>query len=75
MAEDEDKFDWSPENPNVIIRPQEAVAVYANPDNDIVIRRERMWDEEDDTFVVIPRNGARRFIEAIERLLLPEGTR
>jgi len=69
----EERYDWTSENPSVVIQRQDAVAVYLNPDNDIVIRRQADWpDEDDDAFVVIPRAAARRFIEALERLLLPE---
>lgn len=69
----EERYDWTSENPSVVIQRQEAVAVYLNPDNDIVIRRQADWpDEDDDAFVVIPRAAARRFIEALKRLLLPE---
>jgi len=68
-----EKYDWSGENPAVVIARQDAVAVYLNPDNDIVVRRQADWpDEDDDVFIVIPRSAARRFIEALERLLLPE---
>lgn len=56
-----DDFDWTNENKDIVVRRQDAIAVYSNPD--------------DDTFIVIPRSGARRFIEAIERLLLPEATK
>lgn len=69
----DEKFNWSAENPQVVIAKQDAVAIYLNPDNDIVIRREADWpDEDEDAFIVIPRFAARRFIEALERLLLPE---
>ena len=57
----------------MVVHRQDAVALYLNPDNDIVIRREADWpDEADDAVIVIPRAAARRFIEALERLLLPE---
>ena len=69
----DEKFNWSGEDPEVVIARQDAVAVYLNPDNDIVIRRQADWpDEDEDAFIVIPRSAARRFIEAIERLLHPE---
>lgn len=69
-----DEFDWQKGKDAVVVPRQEAVAVYINDAKDIVIRREKEWPiEQDDVFIVIPRVSARRFIEALERVLR-EGT-
>lgn len=63
-----DDFDWS-DKESVVVRPQDAIAVYANGDNDIVVRRERSWNEDDDVFIIISRQHCRAVIEAMERTL------
>ena len=40
-------FDWSDET-SIAVRPQDAIAVYANEANEIVIRRQKDWNEEED---------------------------
>lgn len=65
-----DEINWN--SPSVVVRHQDAVSVYLSPTNDLVIRRERARDEEHDAVIVIHRAYARRFIEALESLLLPE---
>ncbi|MCK1553128.1 hypothetical protein IVB11_29840 [Bradyrhizobium sp. 177] len=63
-----DDFNWN-DRESVVVKPQDAIAVYANDDNDLVIRRQQAWDENEDTFVVISRQSARHVIEAMERVL------
>src|SRR5262249_26985756 len=46
-----DDFNWSPENGDVIVAPQQAIAVYRNAWGQIVIRAAG-WPE-DDAFVVV----------------------
>jgi hypothetical protein len=41
------------------------VAVYLNPDNAIVLRKQRTWDEDGDTFIVIARCNAPVVAQAI----------
>lgn len=65
-----DDCNWN--SPSVVVKHQDAVGVYLSASNDLIIRRERMRDEENDAFIVIPRASARRFIEALESLLLRE---
>ena len=61
-----DDFDWSDEG-SVVVHRQDAIAIYTNPDNNLVIREQR-WPD-DDTFIVIDRRFARAVIEAMERVL------
>jgi hypothetical protein len=57
------RFDWT--SNDVVVRQQDAVAVYQNPYGDVVIRREAAWDEENDVCVVIARQNVPAVVEAI----------
>ena len=48
-----DDFDWAATNEDVILPEQRAIAVYTNNWGQAVIRQEKAWDDEDDTYVVI----------------------
>jgi hypothetical protein len=61
-----DDFDWNEEDA-VVVQRQDALAVYANPDGNLVVRQQR-WPDED-VFIVINRQQVRRVIEAMERVL------
>jgi hypothetical protein len=61
-------FNWN-DTKSVVVRQQDAVAVYANPEDDLVIRRRQAWDEEDDVFIIISRQHVRTVIAAMERVL------
>ena len=69
----QDDFDWSPENEAVIVAPQEAIAVYRNVWNQIVIRAEDA-DDGVDAFVRISPEHLPRLIAALTRIL-EEGDR
>ena len=62
-------FNWQDNEEAIVIPRQDAIAVYANPDGDVVIRRERDWNEQDDVFIVINRKCVHSVIEAMERTL------
>ncbi|MDI3564213.1 hypothetical protein [Bradyrhizobium sp. Arg816] len=47
MNDDNEDFSWR-DTDAVAVRQQDAIAVYSNPDGDLVIRRRRAWDEDDD---------------------------
>lgn len=66
MRED---FDWREAADEIIVPSTQAVAVYLNPDGEIVIRQERHWNEEEDTCIIIPFFAARRLIEKLEALI------
>ena len=56
-VESTDKFDWC-NSPSVIVRQQDALAIYQNPYGQTVIRRQRDWNEEDDAITIIdPRHA------------------
>lgn len=67
-----DEFKWN-DRESVVVKSQDAIAVYANDDNDLVIRRQQAWDEDEDVFIVISRQYARHVIEAMERVLKETG--
>jgi hypothetical protein len=64
MTDTSDSFDWF-DNECVVVPEQEALAVYPNPDGDVVIRREARWDENEDPFFVLRRVHAVQFAQAI----------
>jgi hypothetical protein len=66
--DDSSEFKWN-DTQSVVVKQQDAIAVYANPDDDIVIRRRQAWDEQDDVFIVIGQTQARTVIAAMERVL------
>jgi hypothetical protein len=64
MAQD---FDWN-DDEAVVVPSQDALAVYLNPRADVVVRRQRAWDEDEDVFVAIPRAHAKRIANLIIQL-------
>jgi len=58
-------FDWDDVADDVVQRAVEKVAIFSNPNGDVVIRQERMWNEEDDPFIIIARGNALRAAQAI----------
>jgi hypothetical protein len=62
---DDDDFDWSINNEDVVLREQRASAIYWNTRGDLVLRQERYWDEQDDPFLVIGRNNVHDFIDRL----------
>ena len=64
MTDTSDSFDWF-DNECVVVPEQEALAVYPNPDGDVVIRREARRDENEDPFFVLRRVHAVQLAQAI----------
>src|SRR5688572_19823660 len=50
-------FRWA-EDDSVILEPRRALAVYVNQRSEVVLRMERDWNEDDDSFVYFPFNDA-----------------
>jgi hypothetical protein len=44
-------FRWDPENEDIVVPEQLALAIYQNHWGQVVIRQERAWDEEDDIYI------------------------
>ena len=60
-------FDW--DSPATILPEQQAVAVYFNPSGNLVIRQERSWDREEDSFIFVARDSIPAFIDRLTDLL------
>jgi hypothetical protein len=64
MTDSPDTFDWANED-SIVLRDQPAVAIYSNRFQQVVIRCERAWDQEDDVFVLVDFAHATRVAQAI----------
>jgi hypothetical protein len=64
--EDEDRFDWSSVNGDVILPKQRSLAVYRNPWGQAVIRAKADYpDEREDPFIVIDHANIPLIIKAL----------
>jgi hypothetical protein len=52
-APDNDGFDWSHNNQDVIVPELRSLAIYKNNFGQAVLRVERYWDEESDPYIAI----------------------
>lgn len=70
MNEEDDitEFSWR-DTESVVVRAVNAIAVYRNPDGDVVIRQEAAIFGDDDPFIVVPENALPRLIEALKEQL------
>ena len=62
--EDESKFDWSDDD-CVVLQDQARTAVYLGQSGHLVIRQERQWDQDDDTYVLIAPHNIADFIDRL----------
>jgi hypothetical protein len=53
----------------VVVRQQDAIAVYGNPDGDLVIRRRQAWDEDEDVWIVVAKTQIQTVIDAMTKVL------
>jgi hypothetical protein len=63
-ATPEPDFDWT-DNNAVVLHEQPATAVYFNTQDGLVIRQERTWDREEDTFIVISKENVQQFVDKL----------
>jgi hypothetical protein len=63
-AENDNEFDWL-KNDAVVVPTQLALAVYENPQGAIVIRQERDWCQEEDSFIVIEQKNLMTVIDRL----------
>ena len=68
MNDDSEDFSWR-ETDSVVVRQQDAIAIYSNPDGDLVIRRRQAWDENEDVWIVVAQTQIRTVIDAMEKVL------
>lgn len=62
MSEDKE-FNWS-DRDSIVVRSVDAIAVYTNPDGEVVIRQQSRMGEEDQ-FIVIPLERVQDLIAAL----------
>ena len=53
----------------MVVRQQDAIAVYGNPDGDLVIRRRQAWDEDEDVWIVVAKTQIQTVIDAMTKVL------
>ncbi|MGM4992696.1 hypothetical protein [Tardiphaga sp. 841_E9_N1_2] len=69
-----DDFKWDAEaNPSVVCPEQRSLAIYTNPFGQAVIRQERSWDEEDDTWICISKSHLQDVIDRLQHILSSDG--
>lgn len=66
MVDNGTGFDWT-NNHAVAVDQQDTIAVYSNDNGEVVIRRQKDWNENEDSVIVVAPAYVRQFIEAIER--------
>ena len=59
------KSDWNDEN-SVLVHEQPTLGGYVNSDGQIVLRRQRAWDEAEDTYIEI----SAEFVPKVARALM-----
>lgn len=64
--EESGPFDWNKDVDSVVFPTVQGVAVYSNPDGDIVIRQQAGPLDDDDTIIVFPRSQAQSIALAIQ---------
>ena len=60
------EVNWFENDESLVIKPVSGVAVYTNPNGDIVIRQQGSFGE-DDSFIFFPVEHAQAVINAIKR--------
>jgi hypothetical protein len=69
-AEPKDDGCWFIDNrQNIVLPEQQAVAIYWNERDDLVIRQERSWCDETDHVVLIQRANLCAFIEKLQQIV------
>jgi hypothetical protein len=65
---DIDRFKWSPDNTDVLVRGTPALAIYMNPWGQIVLRQESESGPDDDPFVRIDRRDVPALVKRLREL-------
>jgi len=58
-------FDWRSDE-SIVLQEQLSIAVYVNTVGGVVIRRERLWDEEEDIVICFRPESVDRVCEALK---------
>lgn len=65
-----DTFNWNDlDDGERVVETVRAVAVYHNEQGKIVVRQERDWNEEEDSFIVLPVEAAEILIQKLRALI------
>lgn len=60
------EFDWSDTDSDaVVLAKQLAIAIYFNKADDLVIRQEADWNEDDDTVVIVSKCNIEAFLDRL----------
>jgi hypothetical protein len=65
---DEEEFKWD-DDETVVIKPVQAIAVYRNGFDHVVIRQEKSSCQDDDPYIVVPQSELRKLIDALNKQL------
>ena len=68
-----DDFNWSPENEDIIVAPQQAIAVYRNAWNQVVIRAAGEGDYSEDVFIRVSPEHVPALIARLSAILKEVG--
>lgn len=63
-TDDGEDFCWT-DTKSVVIPEQQAVAVYFDSSDDLVIRQERTWDREEDSIVIIAKHNVDTLLDRL----------
>ena len=58
-------FEWQPENRDIIVQSQAALAVYLNPLEHVVVRQEGHYGPDEDAFIIVAPHNALALAQAI----------
>ena len=64
VEEDAEEFSWYGDD-SVILQEQRRTAVYFNTRDDLVIRQEAAWNDENDTVAIIAKNNIEEFLDKL----------
>ena len=59
------EFEWQPENRDVVVQSQAALAVYLNPLEHVVVRQEGHYGPDEDAFIIVAPHNALALAQAI----------
>jgi hypothetical protein len=65
---DNDEFRWEPENQDIIVPNQSALAIYVNRWDQVIIREERSWDRDEDWYIRISRENLPSVIKRLQAI-------
>ena len=63
-AEPEKAFEWGIDE-STVVPEQQAVAAYFNQSGSLVLRQERTWDRDEDSFVIIAEHNVQAFLDKL----------